>query len=145
MTGIITAQADAANEGVDSDGAATNALNRILASLRAGSSSRFGRFGNIRTRSEAQESSSPSEEDLPADTYERQKWVKSWWKKPHTEPQPAGVELLMSGEFGRVGRKAYTQPDGSRNFSRVLRERSMNIHPLPKQELCEVWLPLSLI
>ena len=29
----------------------------------------------------------------------------SWWKVPHKEPQPAGVQLLLSGEFGRVGTK----------------------------------------
>lgn len=29
----------------------------------------------------------------------------SWWKAPYREPQPAGVQLIMSGEFGRVGVK----------------------------------------
>lgn len=49
-------------------------------------------------------------------------WNKQWYP-PHTEPQKKGVELLMSGEFGRVGNKLRSNK-GRRNISRLLLDRS---------------------
>ncbi|THH05177.1 hypothetical protein EW145_g4993 [Phellinidium pouzarii] len=72
---------------------------------------------------------------------ERIRRAKEWWKKPHKEPQPAGVELLMSGEFGRIGPKTYSR--GSQNLARVLRERSINISRMPTEDLCENLVPNS--
>ena len=68
---------------------------------------------------------------------------KEWWKKPHTEPQKAGVELLMSGEFGRVGPKYRERGfpgvgGGSRNLATLLRQRASSTRPIPKEEFAEV-------
>ncbi|OCB87134.1 WD40 repeat-like protein [Sanghuangporus baumii] len=146
LQNIITAQADASSAGIDSDGAATNAFNHVLQLLRtrATPNTGIGRIVNIRSRSDASDQSSATEGDTgPSNAAERRKWVQTWWKKPHSEPQPAGVALLKGGEFGRMGRRAYMQLDGNRSFSRILRERSRSIHPMPKQDLCEFMVPNS--
>ena len=139
---VIAAQVDASSVGADSDGAATNALNRILAVFQTRSVTGGGvnRIHNIRSRSDASEQSSETGGDSgPTNHAQRRKWIESWWKKPHSEPQPAGVALLTGGEFGRVGRRSYIEPDETRNFSRVLIERSKSIHPISRQDLCEAW------
>ncbi|EJC98714.1 WD40 repeat-like protein [Fomitiporia mediterranea MF3/22] len=137
---ILSAQADTEN-----DTSSTNTLGRVLAFLRSGST-RLTVVPNARSRTTTEE---VSDDDFTRTTgqantaYNRRNWVQSWWKKPHTEPQPAGVALLMGGEFGRIGRKMHNLPDGSRNFSRILRERSMRIQPMPKQDLTEYMVPNS--
>ncbi|KAL5494725.1 hypothetical protein ACEPAI_186 [Sanghuangporus weigelae] len=146
LQNIITAQADASSAGIDSDGAATNAFNHVLELLRtrATPNAGIGRVANIRSRSDASNQSSATEGDTgPSNAAERRNWMQTWWKKPHSEPQPAGIALLMGGEFGRVGKRAHMQLDGNCGFSRILRERSRSIHPMPKQDLCEFMVPNS--
>ena len=59
-------------------------------------------------------------------------WNKQWFP-PHTEPQARGVELLMGGEFGRVGNKIKTKK-GSRNISRLFLDRSCRPQGTPSRE-----------
>lgn len=69
----------------------------------------------------------------------------SWWRTPYKNPQSTGVQLLLSGEFGRVDvkRRAYLREkwrmDEQGNLVRDNRERpetergneeeSRNVHP----------------
>lgn len=43
--------------------------------------------------------------------------IPTWWKTPHNEPQPEGVQLLMSGEFGRVSVKRRMYLGGRKGVS----------------------------
>lgn len=64
-------------------------------------------------------------------------WNRQWYP-PHIEPQQRGVELLMSGEFGRVGNKLRSVK-GSRNVSRLLLDRSCDPRgTLSREELSSV-------
>lgn len=64
-------------------------------------------------------------------------WNKQWYP-PHTEPQKKGVELLMSGEFGRVSNKLRSNK-GTRNISRLLLDRSCKPGVTPfREELTSV-------
>ena len=60
---------------------------------------------------------------------------KSWWKRPHEKPQPRGVELLMSGEFGRVTKRL---SGGQKNIGRLLTARKTGIRDFPRQDICDV-------
>jgi WD repeat-containing protein 23 len=56
----------------------------------------------------------------------------SWWKTPHSDPQPAGVKLLLSGEFGRVRVKQMMyQREGWRmdEQERMVRDDKENAEP----------------
>ncbi|KAF8445715.1 WD40 repeat-like protein [Boletus edulis BED1] len=69
-------------------------------------------------------------------------WHRQWYP-PHTEPQKTGVELLMSGEFGRVSNKLRSNK-GSKNVSRLLLDRSCNPRGiLSKEELSSGLIPNS--
>lgn len=59
-------------------------------------------------------------------------WNRQWFP-PHTQPQKRGIELLMSGEFGRVDNKIKTKK-GSRNISRLLLDRSARPQGTPSRE-----------
>jgi len=64
-------------------------------------------------------------------------WNRQWYP-PHIEPQKRGVELLMSGEFGRVGNKLRSKK-GSRDISRLLLDRSCKPRgTLSREELTSV-------
>lgn len=120
---------------VEGTGSRSNALGSILGLVRRNLAlSRLIPNATSRDGIEGEETG-----DLSSPKNRRNRTVQSWWKQPHKEPQPAGVQLLMGGEFGRVGRREYAQKDGNRNFSRVLRERSMNVGQMPKQYLSEVF------
>jgi hypothetical protein len=57
-----------------------------------------------------------------------------------TEPQKAGVELLMSGEFGRVGSKIKSRAKDI-NITKYLNKRSTRLHQTPyKEDLISVRL-----
>lgn len=68
---------------------------------------------------------------------ERMSRVNEWWKKPHREPQPAGVQLLMSGEFGRVGPKLRSRGVGNRSLAKLVKERVAGPGRIPKEDFCE--------
>lgn len=55
------------------------------------------------------------------------------WYPPATEPQEAGVELLMGGEFGRVGPKIRSRQNDV-NIARTLRNRAYNPRPIQYKE-----------
>ena len=64
-------------------------------------------------------------------------WNRQWYP-PHTEPQKRGIELLTSGEFGRVGNKLRSRKC-SRNISRLLLDRSCKPQGvLSREELSSV-------
>ncbi|KAG6842430.1 hypothetical protein C0991_007560 [Blastosporella zonata] len=53
------------------------------------------------------------------------------WKGPvTTEPQPAGVELLNSGDFGRVGSKARTRRNDI-NLANLILNRARRTYSVP--------------
>lgn len=65
-------------------------------------------------------------------------WNRQWFP-PHTEPQMRGVELLMSGEFGRTTTKIKTNK-GCKNVSRLLLGRSSRPQgTLSREELTSVY------
>ncbi|KAG6919041.1 hypothetical protein DXG01_009751 [Tephrocybe rancida] len=56
------------------------------------------------------------------------------WKGPETtEPQQAGVELLNSGEFGRVGAKARIRRNDI-NLTKLILNRARRPHPISNKE-----------
>jgi hypothetical protein len=55
------------------------------------------------------------------------------WFSPHTEPQNEGVELLLSGDFGRVGLKINTERKNL-NITRSLLSRPHRSMPASCQE-----------
>ena len=55
------------------------------------------------------------------------------WFPPHTEPQNEGVELLLSGDFGRVGLKANAERKNL-NITRSLLSRPYRPMPASYQE-----------
>jgi len=65
------------------------------------------------------------DEDEDDDYYGEDNGAQQWYP-PHEEPQPAGVELLASGDFGRVSMKdrANNRNVAKRLFTRVLQPQS---------------------
>jgi WD repeat-containing protein 23 len=67
------------------------------------------------------------DEDNDDDDYEDDIWDNGHYASshllgPHTEPQEAGIQLLHSGEFGRVSTKIKAQ-HGVHNIARILAHR----------------------
>ncbi|KAI5122355.1 hypothetical protein M0805_004113 [Coniferiporia weirii] len=120
------------NAADDRDAARFAAVDRILSLLRTTSGATF-HPSLTRNRSSNDESIPPSS----------RKEIAQWWKKPHKEPQPAGVELLMSGEFGRIGPKMRGRGTNTHNLARLLRERATRLGRMPKQDFCENLVPNS--
>ncbi|KAI9570371.1 WD40 repeat-like protein [Boletus coccyginus] len=86
---------------------------------------------------EDEDAGSDDDEYLTSSHWNRQ------WCLPHSEPQKTGVELLMSGEFGRVGNKLRSKK-GSRNVSRLLLDRSCKPRgTLAREELTNELVPNS--
>lgn len=59
------------------------------------------------------------------------------WFPPVTTPQRAGAELLMGGEFGRIGVEARSRK-GSANFSKAILSSRSKLRPTPKQDITNV-------
>ena len=59
------------------------------------------------------------------------------WFSPVTEPQEAGIRLLMGGEFGRIGVEAQSRK-GSANFSKVILSSRSKLRPTPRQDITNV-------
>lgn len=101
-------------------------LGRILSTLRSNPG-----VTNVAALFETEQDGEREEPRALRERAERAK--RDWWKRPHTEPQEAGLNLLHSGEFGRIGPKTR-----ARNLARLLRERSLSQKPMAKEDLCEV-------
>ncbi|KAF8560152.1 WD40 repeat-like protein [Imleria badia] len=83
------------------------------------------------------------DEDASNDEYSTTSHWNRQWYPPHTEPQQSGVELLMNGEFGRLGNKLRSIK-GSRSVSRLLLDRSHNPRgTLSREELSSELIPNS--
>lgn len=94
---------------------------------------RAGPFRRDQDREDEDSDNDDDDDEYPASSH----WNKQWFP-PHTEPQKRGVELLMSGEFGRVGNKLRSSR-GSRNVSRLLLDRSCKPRgTLSREELTSV-------
>jgi DDB1- and CUL4-associated factor 11 len=65
------------------------------------------------------------------------------WTEPYKEPQEAGVRLLISGEYGRVGPKIKSRLHQRRNVSRMLEDRRMKLRPSPKEAYTQELVPSS--
>ena len=59
------------------------------------------------------------------------------WFPPVTAPQEAGLKLLMSGEFGRIGVDARSRK-GSSNFSKAILSSRSKLRQTPKQDITNV-------
>ncbi|KAA1467844.1 WD40 repeat-like protein [Dentipellis sp. KUC8613] len=62
------------------------------------------------------------------------------WARPPTEPQQEGVELLMSGEFGRIRPKVNVR-GGQRSVARILQSRQTRTRSLYKEDLISDLVP----
>lgn len=90
---------------LNSAGGSADARSSLLARLLAGPrdtgpATRSGSQGLLRRLGLGGMSAEERERQARAEAERRRK--EKWWK-PQTEPNPRGVELLKSGEFGRVG------------------------------------------
>ncbi|EIN13833.1 WD40 repeat-like protein [Punctularia strigosozonata HHB-11173 SS5] len=65
------------------------------------------------------------------------------WTQPHREPQEAGVRLLGSGDFGRVGPKLRSRQRNQRNVSRELEDRRVRLRPSPREVYAQELVPNS--
>ena len=90
------------------------------------------------------------DDDYIPEVYRSTPWYEQWFA-PHKEPQVAGVNLLLSGEFGRVISHLETQK-GHKNISRVLLDRTSRRNGIQREELIgvsafhlEEWLPVCKI
>ena len=59
------------------------------------------------------------------------------WFSPVTEPQEAGIRLLMGGEFGRIGVEAQSRK-GSASFSKAILSSRSELRPTPRQDIANV-------
>jgi hypothetical protein len=83
-------------------------------------------------------------DDEDDEDYEREY---SYWGRPFartpkmfppvTTPQEAGANLLMGGEFGRVGVEARSRK-GSANFSKAILSSRSKLRQMPKQDIANV-------
>ncbi|KAI0073704.1 WD40 repeat-like protein [Panus rudis PR-1116 ss-1] len=58
------------------------------------------------------------------------------------EPQQAGLELLQSGEFGRVGHQ-YKSRDQENNIAKTLMDRGTKLRPTPREDVASDLVPNS--
>ena len=61
-------------------------------------------------------------------------WDRSGWWPKVTEPQKEGLDLLYSGEFGRLLHQIQTR-GGQRSVARNLLSRGMSARPIPKEDI----------
>lgn len=59
------------------------------------------------------------------------------WFPSVTGPQDAGLELLRSGEFGRIGIEARSRK-GSASFAKAILSRRSKLRQTPKQDIANV-------
>lgn len=81
------------------------------------------------------------DDDYIPEVYRSTPWYEQWFA-PHKEPQVAGVNLLLSGEFGRVISHLETQK-GHKNISRVLLDRTSRRNGIQREELIGDLIPNS--
>lgn len=83
--------------------------------------------------------STTSEQDddyIPLGTARPTSWHEVW-VPPHEQPQPSGVRLLTSGEFGRLDTYLKARK-GRGNISRALLDRSSRRNGIQREELAGV-------
>ena len=98
-------------------------LSQELIRLLANSSTSLGQSRLIQTRE------GDSDEDYVDDeAYYRGERKHIQWFKPHTEPQEAGTQLLMGGEYGRV-RDRIRSLRRNVNIAKLLRDRASQARP----------------
>ena len=68
------------------------------------------------SRGREEEDEDDDDEEYLYGTYRRS----PQWFPPVTEPQQAGLDLLMSGEFGRVGRKTTSRHKQQLNLAKLI-------------------------
>lgn len=80
---------------------------------------------------------------MPADSHAVPELSSAWFSTtimanlPAKKPQQAGVELLMSGEFGRVGHKRQSRA-GRRNLAKAILNRGYSTRPIVTEDLSAV-------
>lgn len=79
------------------------------------------------------------EEDLAFGYFARPHAQTPKWFTPVTTPQEAGLKLLMSGEFGRVGVGARSwEGHGSFDFSKAILSRQSKLRQTPMHDIANV-------
>ena len=110
-------------------------LSQELSRLLASSSSSFGPSRLTQTREDDDDDEGYVDDE---DTYYRSHRKHTLWFKPHTEPQEAGTQLLMGGEFGRVGNRIGSMRKNT-NISKLIRDRASQARPsIYKEDIANV-------
>ncbi|KAF9245903.1 WD40 repeat-like protein [Melanogaster broomeanus] len=118
----------------------TNDEHPTLGSITYGDLVRLLRTGPSSGNQNADEDVDNDDDD--EDYVENTDWNQQWFP-PNTKPEERGVELLMSGEFGRVSSKLKSN-HGRRNISRLLLDRfSTPRGTLYREELANELIPNS--
>lgn len=60
-----------------------------------------------------------------------------YYHEPVTKPQPAGLALLYSGEFGRIEHQTRTR-NKDNNIARTLLNRGSKLRPSPREDITTV-------
>ena len=106
--------------------ARTSLLARLLAGPAAGTRRSAGLLRQL-----ASGGAAPVNEEERRRAAEERRRAASWWE-PQTEPHPRGIELLKSGEFGKVGE---WRVPGRRAPPRVVQPRRRGFVP-PAAQVC---------
>ena len=88
------------------------------------------------------EDAAPGFQDNDEDEMEYSYWGRPYaqtpkWFTPVTAPQEAGLKLLMSGEFGRIGVETRSRR-GSANVSEAILSSRSKLRPTPRQDITNV-------
>ncbi|KAL4069807.1 WD40-repeat-containing domain protein [Scleroderma yunnanense] len=92
-------------------------------------------------RSRSARDDDDDDDDFTPGHYSSTPWYEQWFS-PHEDPQPEGLELLMSGEFGRIV-SHLKMNKRNRNISRTLLDRSSRGIGIQREELVGDLVPNS--
>ncbi|KAF9229038.1 WD40 repeat-like protein [Gyrodon lividus] len=107
-------------------------------SITYGDLVRLLRTGPSSGDQDAEDEPDDDDDEYVVNTHRNQQWF-----PPHTEPHKRGVELLMSGEFGRVSNKLKSK-SGRKSVSRLLLDRSSSPRStMYREELASELIPNS--
>lgn len=101
----------------------------------AGSGSRLGTHLRVQQLDEDDDDDGDymDEDEDDGYPYDRRNTQNTQWHSPPTEPEQPGHDMLVSGEFGRVGVKHRTRQNKP-NISRSVLKQLYNPIPMPSRE-----------
>ncbi|KAF4573324.1 hypothetical protein EYR40_003596 [Pleurotus pulmonarius] len=114
------------------DGLTLHDLSRLLS---GGNMLRSGRVSyQVITDGDDDDEDYVDEDDEDEDEYVSGRRPSHQWYPPHKEPQKAGEQLLMGGDFGPIANKIASRRSLNKNIAQQIRNRHFNSRPLHSRE-----------